>query len=567
VDKYSTPCFNKMKPRIVLLTSNPEHPLYSSWIDGNETDCRVYAPHSIVWEPPADAGMLVTHLTYDEPGVTLIRKAVEKDIPTLILMDGIIEYRNTWEHPQIVPGAIFQPVMGHKVACLGRAQARTLESWGNHGRCEVVGSPRFDRYQGLKPRPKKDNEPFRILVASAFTPYFTETQHRQVCESLRDLKEFFDCHNIIGGTRVAPVWRLTAGLDQEIGVAGPISDLTGLELFDQLQNVDALITTPSTTIIEAMLIGIPVAVLDYCNTPPYLDAAWRITAARHTAKVIQELIAPPAAKMLYQESQLHDDLECSSPARPRMLRLVSEMMRIGAKAKASGVRLHFPEHILEVPGVPATLPRFAPGKLYPGVDCELGDDPSALRVEILQLRKYGDQLERQRQQLNAELVLMHEKTEQRMVRLYELETCWHCAQIFYAQNNEFVEQLSIRREYRSGVWVRLAFDVPGGRLRLDPTIRIALIEIAAVRVRSKEDNRLLWSAKKPDEFDSIKIGGDAFRLPHQSRLIVLCHGIDPQMVLPECDLPSSGAVSVTVLMKAHTTLSELPGFLPESYAR
>ncbi len=76
--------------------------------------------------------------------MTLLRRAVERGIPTLILADGILEYRNTWEHPQLPAGSLFQPVLGHKIACLGRSQARILESWHNGNRCEVTGSPRFD---------------------------------------------------------------------------------------------------------------------------------------------------------------------------------------------------------------------------------------------------------------------------------------------------------------------------------------------------------------------------------------------------------------------------------------
>ena len=56
-------------------------------------------------------------------------------------------------HPDIVPGSIFQPVVGHKIACLGRSQARILESWGNVGKCEIVGAPRLDRLIGKPTTP------------------------------------------------------------------------------------------------------------------------------------------------------------------------------------------------------------------------------------------------------------------------------------------------------------------------------------------------------------------------------------------------------------------------------
>jgi hypothetical protein len=86
------------------------------------------------WRVPDDAGILVTHMHYRWEEITTLRRIFNDNrVPILILSDGILEYRNTWEHPDLAKGSLFQPVIGHKLACIGRGQARILEGWGNEG--------------------------------------------------------------------------------------------------------------------------------------------------------------------------------------------------------------------------------------------------------------------------------------------------------------------------------------------------------------------------------------------------------------------------------------------------
>ena len=135
------------KNRIVLPASGKcfDMPLYRAWTDKLSLPCTYIREYDISWQPPADTGLIVTAQHYMEPDVSIIRHAVKNNIPVLIIADGILEYKNTWERPDTTPGSIFQPVLGHKIACIGRAQARVLESWGNLGKCEVVGLPRLDQ--------------------------------------------------------------------------------------------------------------------------------------------------------------------------------------------------------------------------------------------------------------------------------------------------------------------------------------------------------------------------------------------------------------------------------------
>ena len=376
-------------PNILILNQDPAHPLFSSWLSNCPFPVKAIQDVGSDFMFPDDTGILVTADTYHHPHPTLLRRAAEQGIPTLVLADGILEYRNIFEHPDLVPGSIFQPVLGHKIACLGKSQARFLESWGNHGKCEVVGAPRMDRYLGLKRRSRTGNQTFRILVMTANTPYFTGIQHETVRESLLALKRFFGGHSGYGEITLEPIWRLTKGLAGEIGVESQVNDLTGVELAQVLQQVDAVITTPSTTMLEGMLLGLPVATLDFCNVPLYVQPAWRITAEPQIAATVRELIDPPAPKMLFQETTLHDALDCTTPSAPKMTELVAAMIETGIKARNAKTAPVFPQNILARAETNGAVQenRFRLAGLFPGESSFKTDCAAGLQVELAHLRK------------------------------------------------------------------------------------------------------------------------------------------------------------------------------------
>ena len=376
--------------RVIILDENgAENPFYTGWPSLLTAPCVYLDDYTIDWSPPNHCGLLVTTQQYKEPEFGILRRAAENGIPTLIIADGILEYRNTWLHPDNAAGSIFQPVVGHKIACLGRSQTRILESWGNLGKCEIVGSPRFDFAIGSRPRQRKANETFRCLIMTARTPGFTADQTALAKRSLTDLKFWFAQHPHLNHVPIEPVWRLTQGLERDIGVQNQLTRLSADELSHVLSNVDAVITTPSTTMLESMLHGLPTALLDYNNCPHYVPAAWTISAPRHIDRVLPELVEPPAAKILYQDTILHDALECLTPAMPRMVKLIEEMLRIAGNCRAQGKPLEFPRRILidDQDGHHLPEERFDMKALYPGHAVFGEMDRSTLQVELEILRR------------------------------------------------------------------------------------------------------------------------------------------------------------------------------------
>ncbi len=328
-------------------------------------------------------------------------------VATLQVMDGILEWRRTWNYTREgheidgLANPLNQPALSDKIACLGRRDARIMESWGNFGKCEIVGAPRMDhlvrkRLSGTITPPRPQGRTPRVLVMTAKTPGFTEQQIATTKCSLADLRDYFRARN-----EADVVWRLTGKLDAELGIENRLSDLTGGELHAILEEVDAVITTPSTSLLEAMLLNRPVALLDYHNCPHYFETAWSIYCREQIAPVVSELLAPPPARMDYQAFLLDEQLGCKSPASDRLARLIEGMLEL--RKQSTGPELSFPVRMLEDADlfVSSPLPMGEFRKRYPEFPVpddmpvrEMKMELAAARGTIRTLYEKVEQLER-----------------------------------------------------------------------------------------------------------------------------------------------------------------------------
>lgn len=408
-----------------------ESGIYNAWMNDCPVPCEVVEDYGPDWPVPNDAGILITHMHYRWEEIHTLRRIYELDrIPVLILSDGILEYRNTWEHPDLADGSIFQPVIGHKIACLGRGQARILESWGNVGKAEVVGLPRLDACLTEKTPPVRTEGPFRILIATANTPAFNESQRQSVIESLSHIRKRLENNQRVNGRPVEAIWRLTDGLEQEIGLPTAVDDDEESDrppLSTVIDEVDAVITTPSTLYLESALKGRPTALLDFYNTPQYVPAAWMINAPKHLNWTLGELADPPAPKMLFQETVLHEHLECYTPAKPRMLELIDAMIEYGAASRNRNKPIRLPARILadEMQGFAHVEASFDLARLYPENTVFQTQDRQRLQVELEQAIKRLDSLPRELADKKRHLVKLSQKRDTLQVQNADLRLRIH----------------------------------------------------------------------------------------------------------------------------------------------
>ena len=332
--------------------------IYTSWTADLDYEVEVVEQCPTDWNPPSDCGIVVTHEHYRWEELSTLRKIYEqRSVPILILADGILEYRNTWQNPTIPDQSLYQPLIGNKIACIGKSSARMIESWGNVGKTEVVGLPRLDALLnsvGNEGEPSAGNDDeFRLLIATATTPAFDDQQRTTVIRSLQELQSQLANNKLVADRKVVPTWRLTDGLAAELGMEENSSEQDESDsLHDAIRNSDAVITTPSTIFLESALIGKPTAVLDFHHVPQYLSSAWTISSSDQIAMTINELANPPKPKIEFQQFVLSEHLECHSPAAPRMRELVEAMILAGQN-RSSNEPLSLPANLLRSDTLPA----------------------------------------------------------------------------------------------------------------------------------------------------------------------------------------------------------------------
>jgi hypothetical protein len=346
-----------------------------------------WVPEKMVQECP-DFVLCVNDWPYDI--ARCLDAARQARIPSLVLQDGILEWRCQYENPKFGAGGgapQHQPVLADKIACIGSQSARQIAAWGNAAKVEVTGMSKFDPLLGIsfstRQQPGK-----RLLVMTAKKPWFYPLHREVILRSLKDLKNYLDSR-----PDIQTVWRVTKDIETLLHVHNTLKELSTGELVETLGQVDAVITTPSTTILESMLLDRPVAALDYFNVPRFVPTAWTISAPEHIPVVLGELLDPSYAKMAFQSDCLKDCLACGSPAAPRLATLIAKMVEISRNTKLSGELIQYPPDMLGT-GIVSQHGQKTLNidQLYPG-NPDFGErNIETLRVRLARLRKENEML-------------------------------------------------------------------------------------------------------------------------------------------------------------------------------
>lgn len=304
-------------------------------------------------------------------------------IPSIVLQDGILEWRCQYENPLFGAGGgapQHQPVLADRIACIGRQSARQIAAWGNAGRVEATGMPRLD-HLFIRERRARRSPGNCILVMTAKKAGFTEEQSAVTLRSLQDVRSHL---GTLPGVEV--IWRVSREMAEALGVTNLMRETSSVELTEVVERSDAVITTPSTAVLETMILDRPVAALDYHNVPRFVPTAWTISARDHIAPVVAELLAPDARKMAFQRDSLRDCLECDGPAAPRVAALIERMVA----GKLGGAPEPTPGD-----GAAGALGTPSLAELYPDQEVFAEQDVRRLQVRLARAEKDRERLERQ----------------------------------------------------------------------------------------------------------------------------------------------------------------------------
>ena len=248
------------------------------------------------WEEslPGKVDALIISCDQHPPTRLAIHAAKQRGIPVFHILDGVIDWRTTFENPKFdfkqggVP--LFQPLLAEYVFSMGQLQKRQFE-WLGNSQVYPLGFPRFDRIKRKSCRFSPVAANAKVIVATANTPWVTPTQKHLLVEEFRGLRNAF--YSMSG---IEFKFRISQELAEELGVS---PDRTG-DSQSVLQDAAALITTPSTLAIEGMLAGVPTLIFDPFGFPALTPSAWTATSHTSVSSALESLICPTEQQAIYQ---------------------------------------------------------------------------------------------------------------------------------------------------------------------------------------------------------------------------------------------------------------------------
>lgn len=226
-----------------------------------------------------------------------LREARRARIPAVLVMDGIVEWRNTFVNQRVGP-AFLQPAPVNIVACAGPLDERVLRAWGNNA--IATGLPRFDHLSQI-PLPAPDTT--HLLVATARRPVFNPGERKRLIVALHTLK------HICQQRGINVEWRLTDNLDDDLAVTS-----TDRPLRDALTDANAVISTMSSLVLETMMAQRPVLVLNPFGAPLLQPGPARLQRELHETdsqfeqrvdRAITRLLDSPLQSLAVQDNVMN----------------------------------------------------------------------------------------------------------------------------------------------------------------------------------------------------------------------------------------------------------------------
>ncbi len=313
-------------------------------------------------------------------------KLKDSPIVTVEFADGQLDWTCIWENTDTFEQPLYQPIVCDRFAAYGLPQIKVLESWGNTGKCELVGFPRFDIYKNLEPAP---HDKWRLLICSGFNPCYSPYIKSANTKCIMDLKAFVDANQ----DWIEPIWRISPYITEELKIENSTSELLHDSFVEVLRRSDAIISTPSTVLLEAMLFGIPAALIDYTNLPAYIQTAWRIFSPEQIPAAVQSMQQKENKYMLFQENIVDIHMVHQYKSAEKAAELLNYLVGWVAAGKT---KAELPYPILRWDDQPSSLihrQSYDVRELYKGHSVFGKYEQRTLEQEVVHLRKKCQQLE------------------------------------------------------------------------------------------------------------------------------------------------------------------------------
>lgn len=260
---------------------------------------------------------LVVSQSYARPEVDRwIFEARRAGIPTLLLVDGPLEWSNLHASPRIAAAGarcLFDPIVHDVVAAIGDAQVRFLAR-RNAGRGIVFSAFANRRIRTpSRPAPSRagggpdasvERREFDFLVTTARQAVFDRVERSDLERALRHCGEALaaDGHRVL--LRI-----FDDGLARAFRASMPncVVDASG-SFADALGRVRCVIGTPSSVLLEAMLHDRPTATLLFRDAPLFYQTGWLLGGFADWRASLASMLARDPERMQRQREIVREEV-------------------------------------------------------------------------------------------------------------------------------------------------------------------------------------------------------------------------------------------------------------------
>lgn len=229
----------------------------------------------------------------NEYNLYIILKCRLMGIRTAFFSDGIFELSNALYNKKHKKHKLYFPLVTADFLVLTCAYGRDFLENSNPYITVLEYLP-WRINKGIPDVEPNINRSNSILLTTARTPFFNREEFEKIIELYRDIID------IAKSMQLTIKWRIP---NEDIAKALPLEEenaLNGGTFSDVCKQVDIVITTPSSIVIEAMIHGKPTAIADYRDIPLLCYAGWKIHQGINIRETINSMLNNDKTRMEIQ---------------------------------------------------------------------------------------------------------------------------------------------------------------------------------------------------------------------------------------------------------------------------
>ena len=252
----------------------------------------------------SQARLVITHSHLSPRANYFILQARAQGITTLLLVDGPLEWSNSYLNPSLrktnplFRGYLMEPLIHDAILAVSAAQAGYL-AFRNPDRDITFMTYKNKRLSSVKPAAPSASR-WQFLITTAKTPYFDDTEKDNLIHLLRQLTTALEQ----GG--YSYVFRIFDNALQE--ALSPKENLLEGSFVEVLQQVECVIGTPSSVLLQSMASDKPVGTLIYRDSPLFYQSGWLVGDLCSLDATLASMISREDTRMDFQTYCLEQNL-------------------------------------------------------------------------------------------------------------------------------------------------------------------------------------------------------------------------------------------------------------------